>query len=363
MRDIYRMIPELAANRSRAAYCTVVDTVGSTPQKEGAKLLILPTMASVGTLGGGCVEAEARKQAARLMQTNSRKLLEFKLDSDYGWDDGLICGGNMRIFVDLIDDPDEAAFFVEMERLLTSDVPIVVGTVVEASDVAKLGAKRLIATDGTYLGSLGSAAMDDLFTAQATTALEKNDARLWTETESGTTVFIEPTLPQIRLVVCGAGHVGAALTHFAAMCDFHVTVIDDRPEFANAENLPDAHEIVVDDLPAATARQDIGPLTYVVIVTRGHNHDESCLRAVIESDAGYIGMIGSRRKIKLIYDDLQELGLPETLFDRVHAPIGLDIASNTVPEIAVSIVAQLIQFRNTQKVGEYAAGLARAGAK
>lgn len=358
MRDIYRMIPELTANRSRAAYCTVVDTVGSTPQKEGAKLLILPTMASVGTLGGGCVEAEARKQAARLMQTNSRKLLDFKLDSDYGWDDGLICGGSMRIFVDLMDRPDDGHLFVEMERLLAEDTPVAFGTVVEAPDSGLLGAKRLIATDGTRLGTLGSEAMDELFTGHAIAALEKNDARLWTEAESGITVFVEAMLPQIRLVVCGAGHVGAALTHFAAMCDFHVTVIDDRPEFANAENLPDAHEIIVGDLPTATASAAVGPLTYFVIVTRGHNHDESCLRAVVETDAGYIGMIGSRRKIKLIYDDLKELGIAESLFDRVQAPIGIDIASNTVPEIAVSIVAQLIQARNTQKVGQYTAALA-----
>ncbi|MAF11886.1 hypothetical protein CMK11_15680 [Candidatus Poribacteria bacterium] len=358
MRDIYRMIPELTAKGSRAAYCTVVDTVGSTPQKEGAKLLILPTMASIGTLGGGCVEAEARKQAARLMQSNSRKLLEFKLDSDYGWDDGLICGGSMRIFVDLTDRPEDGPLFIEMDRLLAADIPVVVGTVVEAPDADIVGAKRLIATDGTRLGALGSEAMDDLFAGYAVAALEKNDARLWTEAESGITMFVEAMLPQTRLVICGAGHVGAALTHFAAMCDFHVTVIDDRPEFANAENLPDAHEIIVDDLPTATEGRKLDPLTYVVIVTRGHNHDESCLRAVIESDAGYIGMIGSRRKIKLIYDDLKELGIPESLFDRVQAPIGMDISSNTVPEIAVSIVAQLIQVRNTQKVGEYGAALA-----
>lgn len=357
MRDIYRMIPELAANRSRAAYCTVVDTVGSTPQKEGAKLLILPNMSSVGTLGGGCVEAEARKQAARLMQSNSRKLLEFKLDSDYGWDDGLICGGNMRIFVDLTDRPSDGPLFAEMERLLAADIPVVMGTVVEAPDHRLMGAKRLLATDGSRLGSLGSDELDDLFTGHAVTALQKNDARLWTEAGSGVTVFVEAMLPQVRLIVCGAGHVGAALTRFAAACDFHVTVIDDRPEFANEQHLPDAHEIVVDDLPAATARQELGPLSYVVIVTRGHNHDEACLRAVIESDAGYVGMIGSRRKIKLIYDDLKELGIPESRFDRVHAPIGLDIASNTVPEIAVSIVAQLIHHRNTQSIGEYTSSL------
>ena len=209
------------------------------------------------------------------------------------------------------------------------------------------------------MGSLGTDSLDDLFAAHAVTALEKNDARLWTETDSEVTVFVEAMLPQVRLIVCGAGHVGKALTQFAAACDFHVTVIDDRPEFANARNLPEAHEIIVDDLPTATAGQEFGPLTYVVIVTRGHNHDESCLRAVIESDAGYVGMIGSRRKIKLIYDDLKELGIPESRFDRVHAPIGLDIASNTVPEIAVSIVAQLIHHRNTQKIGEYTAGLFR----
>lgn len=353
MREAFRHAADLATARARGAFCTVVETTGSTPQKPGAKLLVLPDFTSMGTLGGGCVEAEARKRAAGAMQSGTRELLTFRLNDDYGWDDGLICGGTMRVFVDLTDRDEDAAIYRQIEECHGQGSPVTLSTVIEARDPddrRTVGSKLLVCADGRRWGSLGSDAADDQALGVAIDAIEDRDACTWTALDGGVIVYTEPLLPQIDLLIAGAGHVGAAVCRFAALCDFRVTVIDDRPEYANRTNLPDAHAIVVADIAQSLRERVLGPQSYVVIVTRGHRNDEECLDAILGSDAGYKGLIGSRRKLKLIFDDLRALGAREDRLTEVHAPIGIDIGSKTVPEIAISIVAELIQTRNARKV-------------
>ena len=180
---------------------------------------------------------------------------------------------------------------------------------------------------------------------QISTILEENRAGMFQQTET-TSIFLEPLQPRPTLLIAGAGHVGQALCHLGSWLDFDITIIDDRTDFASTERLPEADEIIIGDIAEELRKYPINHLTYVVIVTRGHQHDESALHSVVESDAQYIGLIGSRRKIKLIFDDLLEVGIPIEKLQRVYAPIGLDINSKTVPEIAVSIASQLIQVRN-----------------
>jgi len=152
-----------------------------------------------------------------------------------------------------------------------------------------------------------------------------------------------------RLIIAGAGHVGAAVAKLAVGLDFQVIVIDDRGDLANGDRLPPPICPIVGDIERTLGAQSIDARSFVVIVTRGHNHDEQALHAVIDSDAGFIGMIGSRRKVKLIFDDLVTLGVDPEKLKRVHAPIGLPIGGVTVPEIAVSIIAELIQVRRSEK--------------
>ena len=150
------------------------------------------------------------------------------------------------------------------------------------------------------------------------------------------------------MIIAGAGHIGAALAHLLALLEFEVTVVDDRPSFANRERLPDADHILVGDIAQTVAAQPMDSDTYIVIVTRGHRHDAHVLREVIKfvDKVAYIGMIGSRRKIKLIYDELQELGIATAeQLAKVHAPLGIDIGGESVWEIAVSIAAELVWVR------------------
>ena len=161
MREIYQKIPELIESSQVGAYCTVVETKGSTPQKPGSKLLILPDLRNVGTLGGGCVEAEARRQAIGLMQGGMPRLLEFQLDSDYGWDDGLICGGNMKIFIDLPKTTAEADMFERLQALNAEQIPLVCATVVASEKQSvEVGMKMIFATNGERIGTLGDSALE-----------------------------------------------------------------------------------------------------------------------------------------------------------------------------------------------------------
>jgi xanthine dehydrogenase accessory factor len=158
-----------------------------------------------------------------------------------------------------------------------------------------------------------------------------------------------PVLPRITLLIVGGGHVGHAVAKLAADVDFEIWVLDDRERYASAERFRMARRRIVGDIGAQLKNlvaTEVNSSTYALIVTRGHAHDEEALYHLAPSRAGYVGMIGSKRKIRLIYEDLIAKGINRELLARVHAPLGFDIGSQTVPEIAVSIVAELIACRN-----------------
>jgi xanthine dehydrogenase accessory factor len=162
-------------------------------------------------------------------------------------------------------------------------------------------------------------------------------------------LLLEPVIPSPRLIIAGAGHIGRALSQIGSMLDFEVTIIDDRPEFANTDNIPSANHIITADIGDSINRIEKGDDTYFVIVTRGHRDDGKALKACIGSDAAYIGMIGSKTKVALMRREFIEEGwATEEQWGKIFAPIGLDIKSKTVEEIAVSIAAQLIQIKNNK---------------
>ena len=161
-----------------------------------------------------------------------------------------------------------------------------------------------------------------------------------------------PHLRRCRLVIVGAGHVGQKVGELAAACDFDVWAVDDREQYCNAERFPAAKRLIVGEIDTALSGLDIDHNTYCLIVTRGHQHDEQALYHLAETPARYVGLIGSQRKIKMIFEDLLRDGISREALDRVYAPLGFDIGSQTVPEIAVSIVAELIAHRNLGEIPE-----------
>jgi xanthine dehydrogenase accessory factor len=296
--DLFQSLLDRLESGNPCALCTVVNTRGSTPQTAGAMLLVHPSGETEGTIGGGCVEAEVRRRALTMLLSRSSGLLRFELDHDYGWDDGLICGGRLDVAVTCLADASQAEpFRAAVERIRRQE--------------------------------------------RATLPLRVQHEGQSIEYR----LNVEPTP---TLLIAGAGHVGVALAKLAVGLGFRVVVVDDRGDLLNPQRLPPPIESIAGTIETSLRKWPIDANTYVVVVTRGHAHDQRALHAVIDSPAKYLGMIGSRRKIRGVFDDLEHLGVDRAKLERVHTPIGLTIGAVTVPEIAVSIAAELVQVRRAE---------------
>jgi len=337
-------------NRRRpCVLCTVVETRGSTPQKAGATMIVHADGSQAGTLGGGCVEAEVRQKSLHVLNhpQAGAQILSFCLDDNYGWDDGLICGGRMMILADPLRD-GEATYFQTYHRRVASGAGCTEAiALMDAADAMPAGSRYLLDDEGKLVAMRAKVDPHPAVFEQ----LKPLSSRPKAYTHRG--IAWLPVLPRIRLLIVGGGHVGQAVGDLAARVDFDIWVLDDREKFANSERFPAAQRCIVGDigqtLKALVANGEITPNTYCLIVTRGHNHDEEALFHLAATQTGYVGMIGSKRKIKLIFEDLVAKNIPEEALAKVHAPLGLPIGSQTVPEIAVSIVAELIAHRNLGK--------------
>jgi xanthine dehydrogenase accessory factor len=252
--DIYEEIVQLRRDGRRGAVATIVNVRGSIPSFKTAKMLVRDDGSIVGTIGGGCVEAEVWQAAREVMESEKPRTLSFNLNQDPKYDTGLLCGGTLDI-------------------------------------------------------------------------------------------FIEPVLPPALLYIFGAGHVSVNLYKVAKDAGFEVIVADDREAYANRERFPEAKEVIAEEFEQPNARLTPNESSYIEIVTRGHRHDMRVLRWAVQTPARYIGMIGSKRKTIAVFRELTKQGLSPELFERVHAPVGLDIGAITPEEIAVAIAAELIATR------------------
>ncbi|MCY2964417.1 MAG: XdhC family protein [Planctomycetota bacterium] len=342
MRKILESLAETLRAGQSAAYTALVETRGSTPQKAGATMLVYPDGSQIGTLGGGCVEAEVKRRALRLLDEGETDLLTFQLDDNYGWDDGLICGGRMKLLVDPVRPGQDLAYFETLNHLLAAGTPVTEAVVLEGerSGGGHPGDRFLLDDAGQVLAARAKLGLP----TTAVQHLRPSRSRPRPYVESGISYL--PFLRRCRLIIVGAGHVGQKVAQLASEVDFDVWVVDDREEYCNSGRFPEAKRLIVGPVDTVLSGLEIDHNSYCLIVTRGHNHDEEALYHLAETDASYVGMIGSKRKIRLIFDDLVAEGISLEALKRVHAPLGFDIGSQTVPEIAVSIVAELVAHRN-----------------
>ena len=341
MRDLLPKLLSAFREGRPVAYTALVETRGSTPQKAGATMLVFPDGSQAGTLGGGCVEAEVKRRALALLADGQPQLLSFQLDHDYGWDDGLICGGRMLMLVDPLRGGQDLSYYVRLEEVLSDGKGCTEAIVIDAEKSgAPEAARFLFDRDSRPIASRGGSDAPAAIVSQLRPLAERPRPYL----AAGTSFL--PQLARLRLLIVGGGHVGLKVAELAQQVDFDVWVVDDREEFCNAARFPQAQRLICGQMDEVLPRIDMTSDTCCVIVTRGHNHDETALFHLAATPAGYVGMIGSKRKIRLILDDLRREGISEAALERVHAPIGLDIGSQTVPEVAVSIVAELVAHRN-----------------
>ncbi len=254
-------------------------------------------------------------------------------------------------------------FYRALADAIEQNRPIAVATIVKTlgSSPRGVGSKMLIYPDGQIVGSVGGGEMESRVIRSAREAIQDGKPRYLDMTLSNEErgdplicggemeIFVEPLLATRTLLIVGAGHIGAACAELGKFLGLRVAILDDRPELLTRENFPQADELRVGELPTELANFDITPQTYVVLVTRAHTLDAPVLRAVINKPAGYIGMLGSKRRVLAVYDILKAEGVSDEAFKQIHAPIGIAIGAETPQEIAISIIAEIIQETDNRK--------------
>jgi xanthine dehydrogenase accessory factor len=321
------------------ALAVVLRGLGSTPRKAGTKAIIDATGSIWGTIGGGLLESEAQRQALAAIESQRPVLLEFKFTGSNACGGEPVCGGTMRLLVDPAAAEHRVTYAAAAELLRQRRRGVLVTTVADNADGPRVQVKLLDSDDQHDAARKAISEGEPQFFV---TALQEQEA---------VEGLAEPLIPAPLLIIAGGGHVGQALAEQARLVGFEIVVVEDRPQFADAALYP--ADVVTRRGMLADIERDF-PLTqdtYIAIVGRGHLADSANLAACIGKPAAYIGMLGSRRKIALLRQHFIESGKATAeQFDRVHAPIGLDIGAQTVPEIAASIVAQLVAVRRSKEV-------------
>jgi xanthine dehydrogenase accessory factor len=302
---VFQALADAARNGERVALALISGVKGSSPQKIGAKALFFEDGRICGTLGGGCLEAEIQQRAIQSLRNNEPAQFDLLLDHDFGWDDGLICGGKVMGLIL----PDAIAAGADFWQQLAQRQQTLTWAVTDKFAIARTDSATQHATRNTFL-------------------------------------YEETITPPCNLWIAGAGHIAQAVAPLAAQLDFKVTVFDDRPALANHHYFPNEIALQV-DVWEKLARLPLPDVpSFALIVTRGHRHDALVLKDWIQRPFLFLGMIGSARKARIIFDHFRDdkVATDEQLA-RVACPVGIKIKSQSVEEIAVSIMAQFIEKR------------------
>ena len=352
MGNIYLKITEIPNAGSGLVLATVTGTVGSAPQKPGSSVIFRNGGLLAGTVGGGVVEGKVQEAAKECSFSGKSRLMHFFLNSDISQKEEAICGGKIDILIDANPNIHFSAFS-DLQKSLQKREPGVLITMVTqyAEDHVLLNRYWMTAKSKPHISPEFLVKIEP----EATRILDSADKDSFLRMElsipgeePSSVFFLEPVFPMPKLIIAGAGHIGKALSHLGRMLDFEVTVIDDRHDFANSENLPDADNVIVMEIGEAMTGIEKSSDTFIVIVTRGHHDDANALKPCIGSGAAYTGMIGSKAKTtRMKAEFIEKKWATEEQWNRIHTPIGLDIKSKTVEEIAISIAAELILVRNS----------------
>jgi xanthine dehydrogenase accessory factor len=348
MREVFHEAVNELGKGEPVVVATVVRTKGSTPQKPGAKLLVRRDGSGVGTLGGGCVEGDIWFAAKELMKGGGgAEHRDYELNEELAAEDGLVCGGTMYFLIDPI---YEAGHYLPYARRIDDAYrggpAVALASLIKTAEghATPVGAKLFVQEDGGTEGSLGSPDLDREAAKRAgeLMALGKNE---YVTAKSGAEYFIEAYTTPPQLVLCGGGHVAKAIAPLAKTLGFRVFVTDDREEFAGKERFPEADILLVEKPEQALPQLPINQNTFIIVATRGHRYDNVALAAAARTPARYVGLIGSKRKVILIYEDLMRTGVPIERIREIRSPIGLDIHARTPDEIALSVMAEVLMFR------------------
>jgi xanthine dehydrogenase accessory factor len=351
--SIYNHLAVLIDAGETVAVATIIDVKGSVPREVGAKMIIHPLGRHVGTVGGGCGEADVMRAALDVIQTGEPATVRVDLTEDVSMQALGVCGGILDVFVERVasgrgEVTSPLQRIAALRRSVQAREPVALATVVNGPSA---GHEAVVWLDRPPLGDLGLGDLTPQVIADAQEVLRGRQHKLLKyEVPSALNaprptlhVFVEVQRRSPELLIVGGGHIAVPLAQMASLCDFAVTVLDDRPSFANKERFPNAAKVIAAPLRETVRDLPMDHDTFIILVTRGHSHDVDCLLEVLDRPVAYIGMIGSQRRVDAVFELLaDEQGIDPRKFDRVYAPIGIAIGAHTPAEIAICIMAEVI---------------------
>jgi xanthine dehydrogenase accessory factor len=347
--DLFQTIVAAIDEGRPFALATVLKTTGSVPREAGTTAMVDEHGSIQGTIGGGLLEAEAQRLAAQSLRTMTPAVFDFRFSGASAALNDPVCGGTMRVLIDPTAVHQRIAYTDAADAVCRRRRGVFLTTVKgqESPQVAvQWISDDAISTDAS-----------DAATVAMRTALAGRTAEFFngqSQPDENLQGLARPVLPAARLLIAGGGHVGQALATQASLVGFEVIVVEDRQAFADPSRYPGGVTTRFGEFTDGLGEFPIDQDTYVAIVGRGHPVDMKALVACIDSPAAYIGMMGSRRKVALVRKELVESGrVTAEQFARVYAPIGLNIGAETVPEVAASIVAQLVAVRRNGKAPQF----------
>ncbi len=331
---------------------TIVRHAGSTPRASGSKMIISPDGDGIGTIGGGLLEARTMSRAVELIGCRASALIPFDLNVQVVSTMDMICGGAAEVLLDYVAVTQEnrAVFGAWSKMLVAGGKGCLLTRVMTSAEDGKI-----VRVDHALANARGEIEVGS-FTLVARQLKQVAEAAaspdMQTVSTDGGFVVVEPATRICTAYIFGAGHVSRPTAQMASLVGFRVNVADDREVYANAQRFPEADKVrVLDGFAHCMPQGDLGPDDFVIIITRGHLHDKTVLAQALRAGAGYIGMIGSRKKRNAIFRILLDEGFSQSDIDRVHSPIGLNIGAETPEEIAVSIVGEMIAVRAGYELG------------
>ena len=346
MREIshFHEIFRALRNGQELAVATIVSDAGSTPRSSGSKMIVYPDGDISGTIGGGAVEGDVIQRALRLFKTGGAEIVFYDLSQNgHAEQMDLRCGGRMKVLIEhaAVNDENINLFGSANEELKMSRPFWFIGKITDVD--GRLQVEHAI--QKAEKGVAGPQHFEPEIQKRMESDIHRFNGPRFIEFDE-TAYLVEFIKPAETLFLFGAGHVAKEIAALSKRVGFRIVVFDDRAEFANADGFPDADEIIVcPEFAEVFNERHVSPDDFIVIVTRGHQFDQKVLAQALQTEAGYIGMIGSRRKKEAIYKELVLQGVTQSALEQVCCPVGLSIDAETPAEIAVSVVAQMIQQR------------------
>jgi xanthine dehydrogenase accessory factor len=354
MKEILETILASIERDEPVALATIMTGSGSLPMSRRSKMVVRADGTQIGTVGGGCVEAEVHAMATLCLRAGRPAVRRFTLTEAKAGAEGLNCGGTVEILIEPLSD---AAFHRRvLEDLGRRDELVLVTLGSGPDDAPVIEGKGLVGWKGwraaTGLLAGEESPLRPFIEEEALSILGRDTcdkrplpAGLVPDALGPCWALLETLCAPPTLYLFGGGHVSLAVARVARTAGFRIVVVDDRAAFANPQRFPEADQTLVLPMETAFSHLPIDAGSYVVAATRGHQHDEPVIEQAVRSPAAYIGMLGSRRKVAIMWERLRARGATDEMLARVHAPVGLPIGADGPGEIAVSIVAQLIETR------------------